>query len=74
MARRLVDDLAVRLAEGPPLALAWTKVAINVMLKQLVMGGFETSIAYDMLSLTTNDVTEGSQAFIEKRKPRFTGT
>jgi enoyl-CoA hydratase len=69
-----VDELALRLSEGPPLALAWTKVSLNALLKQTVLGAFETSIAYDMLSLRTNDVTEGSQAFIEKRKPNFTGT
>ncbi|MET0629091.1 MAG: enoyl-CoA hydratase-related protein [Acidimicrobiia bacterium] len=70
----LVEEWAARLAEGPPLALAWTKLSLNVLMKQLVLGAFETSIAYDMLSLRTNDVTEGSQAFIEKRKPNFTGT
>jgi 1,4-dihydroxy-2-naphthoyl-CoA synthase len=44
------------------------------MLKQMVLGAFETSIAYDMLSLRTNDVVEGSRAFVEKRPPKFTGT
>jgi enoyl-CoA hydratase len=66
--------LAQRLADGPPLALAWTKVSLNVLLKQLSLGAFETSIAYDLLSLRTDDVREGNQAFFEKRSPRFTGT
>jgi enoyl-CoA hydratase len=69
-----VDQLAARLAAGSPLAQAWTKLSLNSLLKQMVMGAFETSIAYDMLSLRTNDVTEGSQAFLEKRPPKFTGT
>lgn len=69
-----VDALAMRLAAGSPLAQSWTKLSINVMLKQMVLGAFETSIAYDMLSLRTNDVVEGSRAFVEKRPPKFTGT
>ena len=70
---KVVDELAQRLAEGPPLALAWTKLSLNAMLKQLTLGAFETSIAYDLLSLRTDDVREGNEAFFEKRTPKFTG-
>jgi enoyl-CoA hydratase len=69
-----VDELARKLADGPPLALAWTKLSLNAMLKQLSLGAFETSIAYDLLSLRTDDVREGNEAFFEKRAPKFTGT
>jgi enoyl-CoA hydratase len=69
-----VEALAVRLCDAAPLAVGWTKMSLNMMLKQLTLGAFEMSIAYDMYSLRTDDVTEGSTAFIEKRKPNFTGT
>lgn len=69
-----VEKLAVRLCEAAPLAVGWTKMSLNMMLKQLTLGAFEMSIAYDLYSLKTDDVTEGTQAFIEKRPPNFTGT
>jgi enoyl-CoA hydratase len=69
-----VDELAAKLVAGPPLALSWTKLSLNALLKQLTLGAFETSIAYDILTLRTDDVAEGSRAFAEKRQPRFTGT
>lgn len=68
-----VDDLVARIVAGPPLALAWTKLALNALMKQMSLGAFETSIAYDMLSLRTDDVKEGARAFLEKRPPDFTG-
>lgn len=69
-----VDRMAQRLADGAPLAIAFAKLSVNVMLKQLMAGAFETSMAYDMLTLKSNDVREGSTAFVEKRAPKFTGT
>jgi enoyl-CoA hydratase len=68
-----VEEYAAKLVAGPPLALSWTKLSLNVLMKQLTLGAFETSIAYDMLTLRTDDVEEGSRAFVEKRPPRFTG-
>ena len=66
--------MANKLADGPPLAIAFAKLSVNTMLKQVMAGAFETSMAYDMLTLRTNDVKEGATAFIEKRAPNFTGT
>lgn len=68
-----VDQLAERLAAGAPLAISYAKLSVNVMLKQLLAGAFETSMAYDQLTLKTADHREGVQAFSEKRKPHFKG-
>lgn len=68
-----VDTLAAKLAAGPPLAISYAKMSVNVMLKQLMAGAFEISLAYDQLTLFTDDHREGARAFLEKRPPRFTG-
>jgi enoyl-CoA hydratase len=70
---QVVNDYATRIAEAPPLAITWTKLSLNTMLKQLTIGAFETSVAYDMYTVRTDDVKEGATAFIEKRKPQFKG-
>ena len=69
-----VDELAAKLAKGPPLAISYTKLSINAMLKQMMAGAFETSLAYDQLTLFTEDHAEGVRAFLEKRKPNFSGS
>ena len=66
-----VDGFARKLADGAPLAISYGKLSVNVMLKQLMAGAFETSMAYDQLTLRSHDHAEGAAAFLEKRKPKF---
>ncbi len=66
-------DLAVKLRDMPPLALRWTKISVNTMLKQIMAGAFEMSLAYDFLSLRTEDHKEAARAFVEKRVGRYHG-
>jgi len=69
-----VAGYAQRLASGPPLAISYGKMSVNLMLKQITAGAFETSLAYDQLTLFTDDHKEGARAFLEKRAPTFKGS
>jgi enoyl-CoA hydratase len=60
-------------ADGPTWAIRWTKLSVNKWLKQQVNLILDASIAYEMVTFTTEDHREAATAFAEKRKPRFTG-
>jgi enoyl-CoA hydratase len=68
-----VYGLAERMAKGPRQAVGWTKKAINHTLKQLALSTFEFGISLETQSQLTRDHEEAVKAFVEKRKPRFTG-
>ena len=68
-ARELADELA----EGAPLAIRWTKYAVNRWIKDVFQTTFDVGIALEMVSMRSADHEEARAAFREKRKARFTG-
>lgn len=68
-----VYTLARRLASGATKAIRWSKVSINLGLKQLAHKIVDSSLAYEALSNLTKDHQEAVNAFREKRPPKFTG-
>jgi enoyl-CoA hydratase len=71
---KVVDDFAQRLANGASKAVQWTKLSINIGLKQVATAVLDASMAYEALSNNTKDHAEAVAAFREKRQPRFTGS
>lgn len=64
--------IAVRLAEGAPMAIRWTKHALNNWLR--VAGpAFDASLALELLGFGGPEVKEGLASHLEKRKPDFSG-
>jgi enoyl-CoA hydratase len=70
---KAVDDFAERLASGATKAIKWSKMSVNIALKQLAHSIMDASIAYEAMSNRTSDHAEAVAAFREGRKPKFTG-
>lgn len=68
-----VREFALRLLAGPQKAIRWTKVSVNIGLKQLATAIMDASLAYEWNTFETKDHREAVNAFLEKRKPDFTG-
>lgn len=64
-------ELAQRLADGPTWAIRWSKLAVNKWLKQQANLIMDTGLAYEALTLTTQDHKEAVKALTERRKPNF---
>jgi len=63
-------DVAVRLAEGAPNAIRWTKYALNNWLR--AAGPiFDASLGMEFLGFSGPELPEGAAAIREKRPPRF---
>lgn len=65
--------LAKRLAAGPTAAYARTKALLNASLTNTLPTHLQAEAENFAASGTTQDFAEGVDAFLNKRKPRFTG-
>ncbi len=64
---------ARRLAAGAPLAVQYTKAAINAGLKAQAVQAFDQAAAFEIATFGTEDHREALAALREKRSPNFTG-
>ncbi len=64
-------ELAQELADGPTLAIRWSKLSVNKWLKQQANLILDASLAYEMMTFNTKHHQEAVKAFVEKRKPNF---
>lgn len=68
-----VMELAQELSSLPPYALRATKLSINKSIARETNLLLETSLAYEHLSMKTEDHQEAISAFLEKRPGKYTG-
>jgi enoyl-CoA hydratase len=68
-----VDELVAKLLANPRWAVRWTKVTINIPLRELAARMSDTAFAYEARSAALADHQEAVTAFREKRRPIFTG-
>ena len=66
-------DMAKQIAELPPLAIEQAKEAVLRGLDASLETGLALEAKAIQLLFSSQDQKEGMAAFIEKRKPRFTG-
>ncbi|MGE3065235.1 MAG: enoyl-CoA hydratase/isomerase family protein [Hyphomicrobiaceae bacterium] len=66
-------DIAVRLADGAPAAIRWTKHALNNWLR-LAGPTFDASLAMEFMGFSGPELKEGMTALVEKRRAKFDPT
>ena len=72
----VVDDAiayATKLAAKAPLAVQYTKVAVNKLLIDAANTAFDTATALELLTFQSEDHPEALAAIAEKREPNFKG-
>jgi enoyl-CoA hydratase len=68
-------DYAQKITQNAPLSLKGMKKIINMFGEEMTLGGDRVKQAEELsrISFQSDDLIEGQTAFLEKRKPRFTG-
>ena len=64
---------AAELAERPPLSLKMLKYCVNLGMQMDLLGAIQYEAQCATVLDGSEDIKEGTQAFLEKRKPRFKG-
>jgi 2-(1,2-epoxy-1,2-dihydrophenyl)acetyl-CoA isomerase len=68
-----VDEIAAKLAAGPPMALSMTKRMLDNAATASLAQALETEALAGMVNIGTSDLREALTAFREKRTPVFEG-
>ena len=73
--RLLPETLAFaqRLARGAPLAIRFTKMAVNKLIKDALNVAFDSAAGLELVTFLSEDHAEALQAISEKRSPEFRG-
>ncbi len=66
-----VDAFAEKLLRGAGKAIRWSKMSVNIGLKQLAHSIMDASIGWETVANLTTDHAEGVASFREKRRPVF---
>ena len=69
----VAEAMAAKIAEKAPLAIALAKRSVYSGLELSQRAGSEQEMTYFGLAVGTEDRREGTQAFLEKRKPNWRG-
>jgi enoyl-CoA hydratase len=64
---------ATRLAAGAPLAVKYTKLSVNKLIKDALNVAFDTATALELVTFQSEDHQEALAAIREKRPPKFQG-
>lgn len=64
---------AHRIAAGAPLAVQYTKQAVNQWVKQVMTASFDLATALEMVTFRSADHAEALEAMSERRPPHFEG-
>jgi enoyl-CoA hydratase/carnithine racemase len=69
----VTQELAAKIAAGPPVAIEFVKRAIREGMSLSLRSHFDAIGYYMGIVNQTEDVAEGMRAFVESRAPRFSG-